>query len=100
MLDILAASLSGGRATHEISLDPLHETELSQVFIALDPSSLGGPDLSDVVKGVVDHLHRSAGEGDSPRYPGERTLDTRRRNLAEGIPVDAEIWKQVQGSLA
>jgi 3-dehydro-L-gulonate 2-dehydrogenase len=97
MLDLLAATLSGGRATHEIPLDPLHETELSQVFIAVDPSSLGGPELSGVVDRIIDHLHAAASDGHPPRYPGERTLETRVRNLAEGIPVDPEIWHQVQG---
>jgi LDH2 family malate/lactate/ureidoglycolate dehydrogenase len=30
------------------------------------------------------------------RYPGARTLDTRRHNLAEGIPVDPSVWQLVQ----
>jgi LDH2 family malate/lactate/ureidoglycolate dehydrogenase len=30
------------------------------------------------------------------RYPGERTLDTRRRSAAEGIPVEPSIWQLVQ----
>ncbi len=96
MLDIVAATLSGGRATHEIPLDPLHETELSQVFIAIDPLSLGGPDISDVVERIVRDLHSSTADGSRPQYPGERTLDTRARNLMDGIPVDAQIWKQIQ----
>jgi LDH2 family malate/lactate/ureidoglycolate dehydrogenase len=31
------------------------------------------------------------------RYPGERTLETRRRNMEEGVPVDPEIWEAVLG---
>jgi 3-dehydro-L-gulonate 2-dehydrogenase len=95
VLDMIAAGLAGGRATHEISLDPLHETELSQVFIAMDPSSLGGQEISTIADRIIDHLH-AASDGSRPLYPGERTLETRRRNLADGVPVDAEIWKQVQ----
>src|SRR5687767_2427526 len=38
MIDLLAAVLSGGRATHEITPDPEAESALSQVFIAIDPS--------------------------------------------------------------
>src|SRR5262249_27859112 len=34
MLDLLAAGLSGGRATHEIAMDPERETGLSQTFLA------------------------------------------------------------------
>ncbi len=50
MLDIIAAVLSGGRATHEIPPDPLQETALSQVFIAVDVTSLdpAGTTLSTV----------------------------------------------------
>jgi hypothetical protein len=31
------------------------------------------------------------------RYPGERTPETRHRNLREGIPVDEATWKWVCG---
>ncbi|HEX8352267.1 MAG TPA: 3-dehydro-L-gulonate 2-dehydrogenase, partial [Pyrinomonadaceae bacterium] len=36
LLDMAAALLSGGLATHQIPADPLEETRLSQVFIAFD----------------------------------------------------------------
>lgn len=97
MLDVLAAVLSGGRATHEISLDPLHETDLSQVFLAFTPSSLGGREMAGIVDRILEHLHAPSADGARPRYPGERTLETRKRNLEQGIPVDPEIWQQVQG---
>jgi 3-dehydro-L-gulonate 2-dehydrogenase len=96
MLDILAAALSGGRATHEIASDPLHETELSQVFIAVNPASLGEGDVESIADRVVEDLHRPSADGSRPRYPGERALETRRWNLQHGIPVDPEIWKNVQ----
>jgi 3-dehydro-L-gulonate 2-dehydrogenase len=96
MLDMLAAVLSGGRATHEIPREPLHETYLSQVFLALNPSSLGGADTQAIVHRIIDDLHVPSRDGRRPRYPGERTLETRRRNLAEGVPVDADIWAEVQ----
>ena len=96
MLDLVAAALSGGRATHEIQTDPLRETELSQVFLAFDPSSLAGRDAASVANQVVEHLQSPSPDGGRPRYPGERTLETRRRHLAEGIPVDPDIWRSVQ----
>jgi 3-dehydro-L-gulonate 2-dehydrogenase len=99
MLDVLAAVLSGGRATHEIRADSLRETELSQVFIAVDVSVFGARDALDVVDRIVDDLHEAAvTHGEHVRYPGERTLETRRRNLQEGIPVDPEIWASVRRS--
>jgi 3-dehydro-L-gulonate 2-dehydrogenase len=96
LLDMVAAVLSGGRATHEIQRDPLHETELSQVFLALDPGSFGRDDAAEIVERIVEDLHAPGKDGARPRYPGERTLETRRRNMAEGIPVDAEMWDAVR----
>jgi len=29
------------------------------------------------------------------RYPGERVLQTRKENLANGIPVEPAIWRDV-----
>jgi 3-dehydro-L-gulonate 2-dehydrogenase len=91
VLDMMAAVLSGGRATHDIPLDPDLETGLSQVFIAVDPQSTG----SAVADAVIDHLHAGPGV---VRYPGERTLETRARSLAEGVEVDEEIWTRVRSA--
>ena len=94
VLDLAAAILSGGLATHEIPLDPELETGLSQVFIAIDPASLSpGEDLDRIADRVIEHLH--AGDGDV-RYPGERTMATRRQSLRDGVPVDAGIWTAVK----
>jgi 3-dehydro-L-gulonate 2-dehydrogenase len=90
MVDVLAAVLSGGLATHEIPRDPLRETGLSQVFIAFDVES----EMRGVVERIIDDLHASAPRG-SVTYPGERTLATRRRSLEEGVSVDPEIWRIV-----
>src|SRR4029453_4895370 len=43
MVEMMAALLSGGRATHEIPAHPEQETGLSQVFIAADVSRLSAP---------------------------------------------------------
>jgi 3-dehydro-L-gulonate 2-dehydrogenase len=96
VLDLLASLLSGGRATHQVSTDPEQETGLSQVFIAIDVSTLdeSGERIADE---IVEHLHASTTSGDTVRYPGERTLDTRRRNLEQGVPVEPSIWHHVRG---
>ncbi len=89
VLDLVAALVSGGQATHQIPLDPELETGLSQVFIAIDP----GGSQDRLVDRVIAHLH--TGDGDV-RYPGERTLLTRNRNIRDGVPVDPAIWRDVQ----
>ena len=96
MLDIVATVLADGRATHEISLDPLHETDLSQVFIAMDPRGFGTGEAAAAVDGIIENLHAIAADEGAPRFPGERTLETRARSLAEGVPVDPGIWEAVQ----
>jgi len=98
VLDLIAATLAGGRATHQISSDPVQETGLSQIFLAIDPSmprdTAFAARLADE---VIENLHASPAV-DTARvtFPGERTLETRRRNLVEGVPVDPEIWAVVQ----
>jgi 3-dehydro-L-gulonate 2-dehydrogenase len=94
LLDAAAALLSGGLASHQIPADPLKETRLSQVFIAFDLSSIGGPEYADrVADDIIENLHKAGGDG--VRYPGERTLQVRRENLERGIPVEPSVWEQV-----
>jgi 3-dehydro-L-gulonate 2-dehydrogenase len=97
LLDLVAVLLSGGHATFQIPADTERETNLSQIFLALDPSSAGpteqGAHLADL---VVEHFRTSeAGGGESVRYPGERVLQFRADSLKSGVPVDASIWNEV-----
>jgi 3-dehydro-L-gulonate 2-dehydrogenase len=95
MLDMIAAMLAGGSATHQIPADPERETALSQVFITIDPSKVGGaPELADY---IIEDLHKATASGDSPvRYPGEQVLKIRRENMERGIAVNAAIWAEVR----
>ena len=86
LLDMMAALLSGGRATHEIPADPERETGLSQVFMAVDSASLA---TREEASRMIDAIVASTGV----RYPGQRTADDRRTNMSEGIPVDADAWR-------
>src|SRR5436190_23019816 len=88
-LDLMGALLSAGCATWQVPTDPERETGLSQVFVAFDLSTIAAADVaSRVADEIIDHV--------GARYPGERTLETRRRNLADGVPVEASIWREVQ----
>jgi 3-dehydro-L-gulonate 2-dehydrogenase len=89
LLDMMAALLSGGRATHEIPADPERETGLSQVFIAVDVASLA---TREEASRMIDAIVASTGV----RYPGQRTAETRRASLAEGVPVDEDAWRFAQ----
>ena len=90
ILDMIAAMLSGGRATYEITGGAADETGQSQMYVAIDPSFHGAiVEATTVVERIVEDLHL-AGEG--VRYPGERVLETRARSLAEGVEVEPSIW--------
>ncbi|MDB4914994.1 MAG: Malate/L-lactate dehydrogenase, partial [Gemmatimonadetes bacterium] len=94
MLDMIAALLSGGRATHEITRSATDETGQSQVFLALDPSMHGAvEETTSVLDRIIEDLHLA---GDGVRFPGERTLETRVRSMAEGVEVVPSIWEEVQ----
>lgn len=96
LLDILAAVLSGGLSVHEITQQQ-SEMAVSQVFIAIDIKKLGNHSaISQVVKNIIADYHAATPENNkSITFPGERVLQTRQRNLVNGIPVVKEVWEQV-----
>ncbi len=98
LLDVVGATLSGGKATHDFSTVPEEEAGQSQVFIAINASALGAAGESDaIVDRIIDALHEgAAGAGEEARYPGERTLEVRQKSLAEGVPVNDAVWSEVR----
>ncbi len=97
LLDLLATILSGGFATHEISKKEV-EYGLSQVFIAIDVSKLGNHSaIAKVIEAILNDYQQSVPVSESKKimYPGERALQTRRTNLADGIPVLKKVWDEI-----
>jgi 3-dehydro-L-gulonate 2-dehydrogenase len=98
VLDMMAAMMSLGNATNAIANDPLKETGLSQVFVAIDPRGLGNEgQMERIADEVVDSLHRSrpAEVGKPVRYAGENTLRLREENRAHGLPIDEAVWAEI-----
>ena len=98
VLDTIAAMTALGNATHQIANDPLSETGLSQMFVTIDPRTLGDAErMDEIVDGVVDSLHRvRPSEDERPaRYPGENTLRLREENRRLGLPVDEAVWNEI-----
>ncbi|MDW7691331.1 3-dehydro-L-gulonate 2-dehydrogenase [Flammeovirgaceae bacterium SG7u.111] len=98
MLDIMAAVLSDGQATHQVGNSVHEEYNISQVFIAIQPekmTSLGN--LNAIADGVIEHLKNATPkeEGGEQFYPGEQTLKRRMENLVNGIPVDEKYWDEL-----
>ncbi len=93
MLDVLLAALTGGKSTKEITASG-KESGVSQTFIAIHQ-----PDLhQNLIEQIIAFTKSSAVDesGGKIWYPGEKTLITRKKNTAEGIPVNEEIWDAVQ----
>jgi len=97
MLDLIASSLAGGRTTRQVGELPV-ETELSQVFIAIDLNRFSDKEA------LLENIHRTAmdvkasnpiKEGTSVRYPGEGMVRVREENTRLGIPVEESIWNEV-----
>jgi 3-dehydro-L-gulonate 2-dehydrogenase len=98
VLDMLAAMLSGGLATHQIPLEPTRETGISQIFFAIDPSNLiHAQEMARIAEGILNSLREATpvDPGKPVRYPGEQTLQLREENLRLGVPVDPEIWRTI-----
>ncbi|HKF46160.1 MAG TPA: 3-dehydro-L-gulonate 2-dehydrogenase [Terracidiphilus sp.] len=98
LLDMMAAMLSLGRATHEIATDPLQETGLSQVFVAMQPAGLGDTERQEqIADAIVESLHacRPAQAGNPVRYPGENTPQLREENRRLGLPIDPGVWQEI-----
>ena len=98
MLDMLAAMLSGGTRRIRFRWNPRARSGISQIFLAIDPTSVASPrELTRIAEGILDSLREATPvDPDKPvRYPGEQTLQLREENLRLGVPVDPEIWKRI-----
>jgi 3-dehydro-L-gulonate 2-dehydrogenase len=98
MLDLLATLMSGGKSSYQLGQQS-HEYGVSQVYLAIDISRVAPQTVIDqIVTDTLDSLKTAvlAEDSEALRYPGERILITRQENLANGIPVDREIWEAIQ----
>lgn len=97
LLDILAAVLSGGLSTHEISQKEA-EYALSQVFIAIDLKQLSDfGSINTRIQNIVRDIKESvpSDSGTEIRYPGENRIRIREENKRNGIPVNKEVWENI-----
>jgi 3-dehydro-L-gulonate 2-dehydrogenase len=98
VLDMMAATMSLGQATHQISHDPVNECGISQMFLAINPQALGPePRTAQIADQIVASLHNAkpAAEGKRVRYPGEETLRIRAENRKLGLPVEPAVWAEI-----
>ena len=101
VLDMLVTLLSAGNSTFKIGQNSF-ESDISQVYICIYPEVFGDTGLQEkLLEEIINYTHdvEPMHPGEQTYYPGERTLQTRARNLIEGIPVSKEVWENVLGLL-
>lgn len=102
ILDMLATLLAAGDSTYKIGLKE-YETGISQVYLCINPEIFNNKALEEkLLNEIIDYSHdvEPMHPGNKVYYPGERTLQTRARNLKNGITVSEEVWQQVMELLA
>jgi 3-dehydro-L-gulonate 2-dehydrogenase len=97
-LDLIANVLAMGNTVTQVGKN---ETEygLTQVMIAIDPSFVNHDKngIEELINLVLEDVKSSvpAKEGGKVYYPGESTINRRKDNLANGIPVNEDIWNSI-----
>lgn len=102
ILDMLATLLSAGNSTYKIGLKE-YETGISQVYLCISPEIFDNKAQEEkLLNEIIDYSHdvEPMHPGTKVYYPGERTLQTRARNLKNGMTVSEEVWQQVMDLLA
>lgn len=97
-LDLMASLITAGDSTREISQRE-KETGLSQVFLAIDiRSQMGASNVDEKVNAIIQDFLTCTPLTDSSkvRYPGQGMFATRKENLKNGIPVEADLWQTIQ----
>lgn len=97
ILDMLATVLSAGNSTCKISSKEI-ETGISQVYICMYPEVFNDKALQEtLIEEIIEFTKNVApiNPGDKIYYPGERSSQTRAKNLNEGILIDDSIWEKI-----
>lgn len=97
ILDMLATLLSAGKSTYQIGQGE-YESGISQIFLCISPDRFGDQGLEQrLLQEIIDYTHQITPTEANGRtyYPGERSLETRQRNLQQGMEVDESVWEEV-----
>jgi LDH2 family malate/lactate/ureidoglycolate dehydrogenase len=71
---------------------------VSQMFLAITYRAVAPQELSEpLIERPVKYLlnSRKAGENGRIIFTGQLAIEARKENLAQGIPVHEEVWKEV-----
>ncbi len=96
-MDLIATLLSDGNSTTDIGRLSEDEFSLSQVLIAMDIQQIC-EDYNQKIMNVINDIKASEriDQNTEILYPGEKEYQTRLQNLQDGIPVNDQVWQQIQ----
>lgn len=97
-IDLVVSALSMGNSAQDIG-EIGKEIAVSQVFIAINPTSYAGEDYAkSYIQRMSDYVKSSAKRSGVTDilYPGERVVKEREENVKHGIPVNKMMWEKVQ----
>jgi 3-dehydro-L-gulonate 2-dehydrogenase len=95
VLDLSAAILAGGSTSCRIGEGDT-ETDLSQVFIAVDIHRFMEQGKMDQL--IEETVRFNSGRNPGSRYPGQRAMQERKDNHSSGIEIPDELWNEIGGS--
>lgn len=92
VLDLAAAIISGGNTTKNIG-ELTSETDLSQVFIALDIQlHMTEEQVGNLIEETLGYMENN---NDQTRYPGQRAFNDREKHLENGVDIPDELWQEI-----
>lgn len=99
-LDMAAAILANGKTGSDMDAEGSWNcTSCCQVFIVVDPTIFASKEeIETMIDNRINAVHNTKPEreGDTVTVPGERSAAKRADNLKNGVPVNDNIWAQVQ----
>jgi len=90
---LFADSSRDGVYSHGLNRFPRFVEMIKRDLPSIDKEGIA----ARVTNQIIGYVHDAkASGGQRVRYPGERTMEIRNQNLAEGVPVEAHIWQSLQ----
>lgn len=97
MCEILGGALSGGRTTHDATLKADSDAIFNcMTTLILDPQAFDAPQMQAEAEAFIGWVKASPPSGEQPiAVPGEWEEANRAARLEQGIPIDANTWRQI-----
>ncbi|WP_213977944.1 Ldh family oxidoreductase, partial [Serratia marcescens] len=97
MCEILGGALSGGRTTHAATLKADSDAIFNcMTTLILDPQAFDAPQMQAEAEAFIGWVKASPPSGEQPiAVPGEWEEANRAARLEQGIPIDANTWRQI-----